>query len=148
MWSFLRPTTDSTSQNPAAGVCEEGNSSRISLRKFSGYPTEDPVRFLSDCDAYCKLSRINDTDGRRVAAFQLHLQGPANTWYSCLSEDDKGDWDNLVAAFELNYCVENTPVLLVETEQFSNLKLLPHQQLEDYYSQVLEKGRKLSKSDP
>ena len=147
MWSFSRPTTDSTSQNPAAGVCEEGNSSRISLRKFSGYPTEDPVRFLSDFNAYCKLSRINDTDGRRVAAFQLHLQGPANTRYSCLSEDDKADWDNLVAAFELNYCVENTPVLLVETEQFSNLKLLPHQQLEDYYSQVLEKGRKLSKSD-
>ena len=76
-----------------------------------------------------------------MAAFQLHLQGPANTWYSCLSEDDKGDWDNLVTVFELNYCVENTPVLLVETEQFSNLKLLPHQQLEDYYSQVLEKGK-------
>ena len=43
--------------------------------------------------------------------------------------------------------MENTPVILVETEQFSNLKLLPHQQLEDYYSQVLKKGRKLSKSD-
>ena len=52
-----------------------------------------------------------------------------------------------LAAFELNYCVENTPVLLVETEQFLNLKLLPHLHLEDYYSQVLEKGRKLSKSD-
>ena len=130
MWSFSRQTTDSTSQSPAAGVCEDSNSSRISLPKFSGYPTEDPVRFLSDFDAYCKLSRINNTDGRRVAAFQLHLQGPAN--------------NNLVAAFELNYCVENKPVLFVETEQFSNLKLLPHQQLEDYYNQVLEKGRKLS----
>ena len=128
-------------------ACEDSNSSRISLRKFPGYPTEDPVRFLSDFDAYCKLSRINNTDGRRVAAFQLHLQGSANTWYSCLGEDDEGDWDNLVAAFELNYCVDNTPVLLAETEQFSNLKLWPYQQLEDYYSQVLEKGRKLSKSD-
>ena len=120
MWSFSRQTTDSTNQNPAAGVYEDSNSSRISLRKFSGYPTEDPVGFLSDVDAYCKLSRINNTDGRRVAAFQLHLQGPAYTWYSCFSEDDKGDWDNLVAAIELNYCVENAPVLLVETEQFSN----------------------------
>ena len=74
---------------------------------------------LSDLDVYCKLFRINNTDGRRVAAFQLHLQGPASTCYSCLSEDDKNDCDNLVAAFDLNYCVENTPVLLVETEQFS-----------------------------
>ena len=82
-----------------------------------------------------------------MATFQLHLQVPASTWYNCLSEDHKDDWDNLVAAFELNYCVENTPVLIVETQQFSNLKLLPYQQLEDYYSQVLEKGRDLSKSD-
>ena len=116
MWSFSHQTTDSTSQNPAAGVCEDSNSSMISLRKFSGYPTEDPVQFLSDFDAYCKLSGINNTDGRRVATFQWHLQGPANTWYSCLSEDHKDNWDNLVAAFELNYCMENTPVLLVETE--------------------------------
>ena len=82
-----------------------------------------------------------------MATFQLHLQGQANTWYSCLSEDHKDDRDNLVAAFELNYCVENTSVLLVETEQFSNLKLLPHQQLEDNYSQVLQKEKNLSKSD-
>ena len=53
MWSFSRQTTDSTSQNPAAGVCEDSNSFRISLRKFSGYSTEDPVWFLSDFDAYC-----------------------------------------------------------------------------------------------
>ena len=50
-----------------------------------------------------------------------------------------------MAAFELNYCVEKTHVLLVGIEQFLNLK--PNQHLEDYYSQVLEKGRKLSKSD-
>ena len=82
-----------------------------------------------------------------MAAFQLHFQGPANTWYSCLSEDDKDDLENLVVAFELAYFVENTPVLLVEAEQFSNLKMLPHQHIEGYYSQVLEKGRKLAKSD-
>ena len=79
-----------------------------------------------------------------MAAFQLHLQGPANTSYSCPSDDDKDDWDNLVAAFELNYCLENTTVLLVEAEQFSNLKLLRHHHLEDYYSQVPEKGKKLA----
>ena len=77
------------------------------------------MRFLSDFDSYCKLSRINNTDGWKVAAFQLHLLGPVNAWYSCLSVDDKDDWDNLVTAFELNNCVKNTPVLLVETEQFS-----------------------------
>ena len=95
-----------------------------------------------------KISRITDTDGRKVAAFQLHLQGPANTWCSCLDEDDRSDLENLVAAFELNYCAENNrPVLFVETEQFTYLKLLPHQQIEYYYSQILEKGKKLSNSE-
>ena len=138
----------SQGQAGARPIAEPGDSGRIVLRKFSGYPTEDPERILSDFEAYCKISGITDTDGRKVAAFQLHLQGPANTWYSCLDEDDKADWDNLVAAFELNYCAENnTPVLLVETETFTNLKLLPHQQIKDYYSHILEKGKKLSKSD-
>ena len=154
MWSFSRQSTDNAGHNIAAQQAnvrpsaEPADTARIALRKFSGYPTEDPAKFLSDFEAYCKISRITDTDGRKVAAFQLHLQGPANTWYSCLDEDDKADWDNLVAAFELNYCAENnTPVLLVETEQFTNLKLLPHQQIEDYYSHILEKGKKLLKSD-
>ena len=150
MWSFSRPSSDNASHNMAnvRPPIEHSDSARITLRKFSGYPAEDPARFLSDFQAYCTICRINDTDGRKVAAFQLHLQGPANTWFNCLEDDDKADWDNLAAAFEINYCAENnTQILLVETEKFTNLTLLPHQQIEDYYSQILEKGKKLSKSD-
>ena len=133
--------------NPDRGQTQEP-SARIPLRHFSGYPTEDAERFLSDFEAYCKISRISDTEGRKVAAFQHHLSGQAQTWYSCLDADEKADWDNLVAAFEIKYCAENnTPVLLVETEQFTNLNLLPQQYIEDYYSHILEKGRKLGKSD-
>ena len=118
------------------------------MLKFSGYPAEDPAQFLIDFQAYCKICQINDTDGRKVAAFQLHIQGPANTWFKYLEDEYKADWDNLVAAFELNYLAENnTPILLVETEKFTNLTLLPHKQIEDYYSQILEKGKKLSKSE-
>ena len=54
----------------------------ISLGKFSGYPSEDPDQFLSDFAAYCTFMR-------KVAAFQLHLQGPAQTWFCCLDEDKK-----------------------------------------------------------
>ena len=131
--------------NPAEPVMDTG---RISLRKFSGYPTEDPDQFISDFEAYCVFSRLNNHDQRKVAAFQLHLQGPAQTWFCCLDDDDKTDWDTLKDAFELKYSSQNnTPVLLVEAEQFSQLRLLPTQQIEDYYSRILDKGRKLHKSD-
>ena len=91
MWSFSRPPPDNSNTNQGlANVNHRGDqvdSARIALRKFSGYPMEDPERCLSDFEAYCKISRINNTDGRKVAAFQLHLQGPANTWFNCLEEE-------------------------------------------------------------
>ena len=39
-----------TLPNPAEPVMD---TRRISLRKFSGYPTEDPNQFISDFEAYC-----------------------------------------------------------------------------------------------
>ena len=121
---------------------------RITLRKFSGYPSEDPDQFILDFEAYCTFARIVNADSRKVAAFQLHLQGPAQTWFCCLDEDERGDWDSVKTSFQEKYCIENNPpVLLVETEQFNSLRLLPSQQIEDYFSKILEKGKKINKSD-
>ena len=41
----------------------------------------------------------------------------------------------------------NPPVLLVETEQFNSLRILPAQQIEDYFGKIIEKGKKNNKSD-
>ena len=38
-------------------------------------------------------------------------------------------------------------MLLVETEQLNSLRLIPTQQIEDYFSKILEKGKKINKSD-
>ena len=110
---------------------KQTDTGRITFKKFSRHPTEDPDQFLSDFAAYCTFSRIADTDSRKVAVFQLHLQRPAQSWFCCLDDDEKGNWETLKDTFELNYCVA---VLLVETEQFNNLKLLPTHQIEDYFS--------------
>lgn len=121
---------------------------RVSLEKFSGYPTDDAERFLSNFSAYCTFSRINPQDLRTVAAFQLHLQGPALTWFTCLNDSDKNSWENVKQLYQAKYMDKrNKPVLLVETEQFLNLRLLPHQQMEDYYSKIMEKGRRINKND-
>ena len=41
---------------------------------------------------------------------------------------------------------DNKPALFVETEQFQSLTLLSNQQIEEYYSKVIEKGWKISKN--
>ena len=38
----------------------------VSLAKFSGYPTEDAERFLSNFSAYCLFNKINVQDPRTV----------------------------------------------------------------------------------
>lgn len=131
---------------PVTLPIEDMATGRITLRKFSGYPTEEPERFVSDFNAYCVFNRITDDDPRRVAAFQLHLEGPAQTWFTCLDEEDKSCWETILGYFNAKYSsTDNKPVLLVETEQFLNIRLQPTQQIEDYFSKVVEKGRKLSK---
>ena len=54
-------------------------------------------------------------------------------------------WDTVLQKFKEEYHL-NKPVLLVETEIFQNLRLLNGQQLEDYFSKVVDKGRKINKS--
>lgn len=160
--SSLNVNYECVNPNEACGILEEPlpdlgaynlqlhnmeSSAKLTLSKFSGYPTEDAERFLSNFSAYCTFHRITLLDPRKVAAFQLHLQGPALSWYTCLADEDKSDWDTLQHAFKTKYLSEgNKPVLLVETEQFMNLRLLPHQQLEDYFSKIVDKGRKIQKS--
>ena len=41
---------------------------------------------------------------------------------------------------------DNRPILLVETEHFMNLCLLPHQQIEGFYSKIMDKGRRIHKT--
>ena len=92
---------------------------KVSLAKFSGYPTEDAERFLSNFSAYCLFNKINEQDPRTVAAFQLHLQGPALTWFTCLTDTEKADLASVKQLYRAKYLAENNkPMLLIETEQF------------------------------
>ena len=165
MWSFSRNpslSVDSDNSNLSPVIPDQAlgtlpfisrgepvmDTGRIALRKFYGYPSEDPDQFLLDFEAYCTFSRIVNDDCRKVAAFQLHLQGPAQTWFCCLDAEERCSWESVKTSFQDKYCIENNPpVLLVETEQFSSLHLSQSQQIEDYFSKILEKGKKISKSD-
>ena len=114
---------------------------KISLKRFSGYPTEDAERFLSIFKAYATFNKLETNYRRQAAACQLHLEGPAQSWFASLDDDITCHWDSLCAAFRQKYISsDNGPILQVETEHFINLRLLPHQQIEDHYSKIMDKG--------
>lgn len=86
------------------------------LRKFSGYSHEDATKFLSEFISYCVFHDLNASEPRKIAAFHLHLQGLAFVW------------------------------LIMESAMFDSLRLAPSRPLENFYSVILEKGRKLEKT--
>ncbi len=50
------------------------------IKKFSGYMTEDPTKFVDEFESYLTLSNVDSADPKAIAAFHLHLQGPALVW--------------------------------------------------------------------
>lgn len=118
----------------------------VTCRKFSGYPQDNGQKFLKEFESYATLYDL-DEDGKKEAAFHLHLQGPALTWFNTV--DSNSSWKNLRAKFAdkyINFSWQH-PSVVIESELFQNLRLLPGQHIEDYYSQVVEKGSILKKPD-
>ena len=99
--------------------------------------------------SYALLHDLHAYDGKKVAAFHLHLEGPALTWYNALSDFSKRKWESVQVVFEekfINFANNNT-MAMMERQVFNALKLGPGQTLEDYHSQIIEKGTLLQKPE-
>ncbi|CAC5399987.1 unnamed protein product [Mytilus coruscus] len=107
---------------------------------FSGYPQDNAKRFLAEFESYALLHDLAEQDKRRIAAFHLHLKGPALTWFNSLSDESKQSWQNIYVLFKEKYINFNlhSATVIMESELFQSLILSPGQSLEDYYSQILE----------
>ena len=116
-------------------------------RKFSGYPKDNGQKFLREFESFATLHDLDYDEGRKIAAFHLHLQGPALTWYHTLSDDIT--WKSLRKQFIAKYIDFGWqhPSVVIESELFQNLSLLPGQDVEDFFGQVIEKGHVLKKPD-
>lgn len=107
---------------------------------------EDPAKFLAEFESYLTLSSIEQDSPRAIAAFHLHLTGPALIWFNNLSIKDS--WQTVKASFQIEYLNNlNNPSLIAEAVAFDSLKLGPSQAIEDFHSVVLDKGRRLHKTE-
>ena len=82
-----------------------------------------------------------------MAAFHLHLKGPALTWFNTLSDHSKRMWASVEVEFERKFVsfANNNSMAMMEGQIFNSLKLNSGQTLEDYHSQIVEKGALLQK---
>ncbi|KAK3101520.1 hypothetical protein FSP39_004191 [Pinctada imbricata] len=123
-------------------------SDKISIDKFSGFSTENGQNFLREFESFCTFQNLSD-DGRKIAAFHLHLKGPALVWFNALSQTDKIRWTSLKQAFTHQYARQDMfdPCMVAESALFESLKLNSCQPLEQFHSEIMEKGMKLQKPE-
>lgn len=126
------------------------NNSFISAKcdPFYGYSSENASKFLSEFRSYCTLQNLID-DKRTIAAFHLHLRGPALIWFNTLNDSNKVLWTVLQEAFQNRYISRDIsdPSFIAESAIFDALTLHPTMAIETFHGQVLEKGSKLDKPE-
>ncbi|OWF56159.1 hypothetical protein KP79_PYT00092 [Mizuhopecten yessoensis] len=118
-------------------------------RKFSGLSHENAVNFLTEFQSFVSLYSLdNPKDDKRVPLFCLLLQGPARTWFTTNDLSIK-TWSVVQHCFEEKYLdfSASGPSLLLETNNFLAVKLSHHEPLEDSHARLVEKGRRIGKSD-
>jgi hypothetical protein len=148
----VNPPVDNPLYHAVQPVLPVFNMAKISLPKFSGLSTENAERFLLDFQSYSTLNQLAGlaNDARKVAAFHLHLTGPALTWFNALPAIQRDTWEHLELSFNAQYVLlnaQNNPALVAEAELFAHMKLAPGQAIETFHSLVVEKGLRLQKQD-
>lgn len=123
-------------------------SDKVSLKKFSGFSSENGKNFLLEFESFCIYQNLT-TDDRRVAAFHLHLSGPAVIWFNSLETPVKRTWFALRNAFTEQYAKQGMldPDMVAESAVFESLRLSSSQPLEDFHSKIMEKGSRLQKPE-
>lgn len=108
---------------------------------FYGYSTENAAKLLSALRSYCTLQNRID-DKRTIAAFHLHLRGPALIWFNTLNESKIILWTVLQGAFQNRYISRDIsdPSIIAESAIFDALTLHPTMAIETFHGEVLEKG--------
>jgi hypothetical protein len=123
-------------------------SAKIELTKFHGYTSENAQKFLDEFESFCTLQNLKD-NSRVIAAFHLHLKGPALVWFTALEASDKLSWTVVKEAFNAQYLSRSLydPAIIAESAIFDALTLQPGAPIEGFHSQVLEKGSRLEKPE-
>lgn len=116
---------------------------------FSGYSQENASKFLSEFESYALLHDLRDMDRRKIAAFHLHLKGPALTWFNSLSQTARNSWATISILFREKYinCNHNSSIAMMEGQIFNAMRLMPGDKLEDFHSKLVEKGLLLNKPE-
>ncbi|CAC5405968.1 unnamed protein product [Mytilus coruscus] len=96
----------------------------VKCREYSGYPQENASKFHAEFESDSTLYDLQDHK-RKIAAFHLHLKGPALTWFIDVKRASNSDWTVLSALFKTQYMdfAGQSSSMLMTNEIFQNIRL-------------------------
>ena len=146
-------------QNDLQGATQEANQERLqqdiragqieasSLRPstFKGLSSEDAGRWMKKFLNYSEFCNMNNQ--RKARVFPLMVEQSAEVWYNGLAEAIRGDWDQVLAAFNEKYVNANNLNWLKEQGLFARVQG-PSESVESYITDVRQKCNQLQKGEP
>ena len=119
------------------------------IERFSGLNCGiSPANFLNMFSSYVTVQSLN-SDKQKIAAFHLHLQGEAMSWFSGLSQEETDTWGHVQTAFRIRFIennIQNEPDMISAMHAFNAMSLAPGQSISDYFIMIQEKSKSLGKS--
>ena len=146
-------------QNDQQGAAQEVNRERIqqairsnqaeasSLRPsaFKGLASEDAGRWMTKFSNYSEFCNMNNQ--RKARIFPLMVEGAAEVWYNGLTDTVRGEWAQLLEAFNEKYVNANNLNWLKEQALFARVQGAG-ESVETYITDVRQKCNQLQKSEP
>jgi hypothetical protein len=89
------------------------------LKTFSGFSSETGKNFMLNFESLFIYQNLT-SDDRKIAAYHLHLSGPALIWFNAMQTETKRTWVALKNAFTAQYAMQGMfdPDLVAESAVF------------------------------
>jgi hypothetical protein len=119
------------------------NSNNLIPNAYYGHTDEDPYKFLDKFNTYCDIQEINVE--HKPKYFRLLLAEQSEVWVTSLIDGVRQDWDQLSAAFLVEFAGESIRFILEQT--LEERKQKEGEKTNTYISEVLRITQYLQKEE-
>jgi len=111
---------------------------------FTGMSDQDPRRWLQRFESYCQISNLQGQ--RKLEAFQLLLDGPAEIWYRGLALENRNNWVNTEQQFRNKFINANNLNWVKEQSLLTRVQG-KNEKVETYIADIRVKCNQLNKTE-
>jgi len=136
--------SSSSSSSSAASVSTVVHDSSLAPSPFKGDGSDAPIDWLQYFQRYVAFKQLPVTAA--LPLFALLMRGPANTWFTTLSDEVRNNYEQVLAAFHTKY--DPTPTSLWKrASDFWSRDQKPKESVEVYVADMIKRATECHAAD-